>query len=102
MHPRTGEGRADAIHSHEEIAGRRRERMRARLRRDIVEICVIALAAFTFTYLGLKALSDSKAGSIDPNTTFLASLTIACIAAWVASVAVLIPGGYDDIRDRED
>lgn len=95
-------GRADAVHTDEDIARRRRQRTIRRLRRDVIEICAIALVAFSFTYLALKWLSDSKGGTIDANTVFLVSLTIASIAAWIASVAILIPGGSDDIRDRED
>jgi len=94
--------RTDVVHTDEEIARRRRQRTIRRLGRDVIEICVIVLVAFAFTYLVLKWQSDSKGGTIDANTVFLVSLTIACIAGWVASVAVLIPGGSDDIRDRED
>ena len=53
-------------------------------------------------YLILRSVSDSRGGTIDANSLLLSSLTIACIAGWVATVAVLLPGGSDDIRDRED
>ena len=101
MRPNT-EGKTDVIHTDEEIARRRRQRTTKRLIRDIIEIFVVVLVAFASTYLILKWQSDSNSGSIDANTVLLVSLTIACIAGWVASVAVLIPGGSGDIRDRED
>lgn len=96
------EGKADVVHTDEEAARRKRQRTSKRLKRDIVEIFVVVLVVFAFTYLVLKLQSDSNSGSIDANTIFMVSLTTSCIAGWVASVAVLMPGGSGDIRDRED
>ena len=102
MPPDEREGKGKPFRSDDEIVECRKARTRRRLDRDIVEICITVVVAFSITYLILRSVSDSRGGTIDANSLLLSSLTIACIAGWVATVAVLLPGGSDDIRDRED
>jgi uncharacterized membrane protein len=81
---------------------RRRALKLRRLRRDLIEICAIAIIAFVLTFIALRSLSDSKGGTIDPNTVLLSSVTVSLIAGYVAAIATLMPGQSQDIRDRED